>query len=60
MLSYSHRFGVFVWAGEKDSNTLRVNAYFLQAEKKNTLRFQAKISWARVRLMNWECDERDV
>ena len=41
MLSYFHRFSVFVWAGENDSNTLRVDAYFLQAEKKKSLRFQA-------------------
>ena len=37
----SHRFSVFVWSGENDSYSLRVDAYFLKAEKKNTLRFQA-------------------
>ena len=38
MLSYFHRFSVFVWTGENDSNTLRVDAYFFEKEKKN-LRF---------------------
>ena len=28
MLSYFNHFSVFMWTGEKDSNTLRVNAYF--------------------------------
>ena len=39
MLSYLHRCSVFVRTGEKDSNTLRKDAYFfLNVEK--TLRFQ--------------------
>ena len=28
MLAYFHRSSVFVWTGENDSNTLRVDAYF--------------------------------
>ena len=39
MLSYFHRFRVFVWTGENDSNTLRVNACFFKKEGKN-LSFQ--------------------
>ena len=36
MLSYFHRFSVFVWTGENDSNTLRVDAYFFEnGEKKS-------------------------
>ena len=38
MLSYFHRFSVFVWTGENDSNTLRVDAYFFENGEKN-LRF---------------------
>ena len=38
MLSYFHRFSVFLWKGENDSNTLRVDAYVLEDGKK--LRFQ--------------------
>ena len=34
MLSYFHRFSAFVWTGENDSNTLRVDGYFLKMEKK--------------------------
>lgn len=32
MLSYFHRFSFFVWTGENDLNTLRVDAYFLKRE----------------------------
>ena len=39
MLSYFHRFSVFVWKDENDSNTLRVDAYVLENGEKN-LRFQ--------------------
>ena len=39
ILSYFHRFSVFVYTEEKDSNTLRVHAYFLKTEEKS-LRFQ--------------------
>lgn len=35
MLSYFHRFSVFVWMGESDLNTLRVDAYFYENEGKN-------------------------
>ena len=36
MLSYFHRFSVFVWTSENDSNTLRVDAYFFEnGEKKS-------------------------
>ena len=34
------RFSVFVWTGENDSNTLRVDAYFFENGGKKTLRFQ--------------------
>ena len=34
MLSYFHRFSVFMWKGENDSNTLRSDSYFLKTEKK--------------------------
>ena len=34
ILSYFHRFSVFMWTGEKDSNTLRWDTYFLKTEKK--------------------------
>ena len=34
MLSYFHRFSVFKWKGENDSNTLRSDSYFLKTEKK--------------------------
>ena len=30
MLSHIHRFSVFMWTGANDSNTLRVDAYFLK------------------------------
>ena len=40
MLSYFHRFSVFVWTSESDSNTPRVDAYFSFKTKKNNLRFQ--------------------
>ena len=33
MLSYFHRFSGFMWTGENDSNTLRVDAYFLGGGK---------------------------
>ena len=33
MLSYFHRFSGFMWTGENDSNTLRVDAYFLGGRK---------------------------
>ena len=33
MLSYFHRFGIFVWTGENDSNALCVDA-FLKTEEK--------------------------
>ena len=40
MLSYVPCFiSVLVWTEEDDSNTLRVDAYFLKTEKKN-LRFK--------------------
>ena len=35
MLSYFHRFSVFVWMGESDLNTLRVDAYFYENGGKN-------------------------
>ena len=35
MLRYFHCFSVFKWTGEKDSNTLRVDAYFFGKGKKN-------------------------
>ena len=35
MLSYFHRFSVFMWTGENDSNTLRVDGYFFENGKKN-------------------------
>ena len=38
MLSYFHRFSVFMWTGESDSNTLRVDGYFFENGKK--IRFQ--------------------
>ena len=38
MLSYFHRFSVFMRTGENDSNTLRVDGYFFETEKK--IRFQ--------------------
>lgn len=34
MLSYFHHFSAFLWTDENDSNTLRVNGYFLKMEKK--------------------------
>ena len=34
MLSYFHRFSIFVWKGENDSNTLRVDAYVLENGEK--------------------------
>ena len=34
------RFSVFVWTGENDSNTLRVDAYFFENGGKKTLRFK--------------------
>jgi len=34
ILSFFHRFSVFAHTEEKDSNTLRVHAYFLKTEKK--------------------------
>ena len=37
MLSYFHRFNVFLWTGENDSNTLRVDAYFFENEGKKIL-----------------------
>ena len=37
--SYLHRLSVFVWSGENDSNTLRVNTFFFQNGGKN-LSFQ--------------------
>ena len=41
MLSHFHRFSVFVWTGENDLNTPRVDAYFFFfITKKNNLRFQ--------------------
>ena len=33
MLSYFHLFSVFMWTGENDSNTLRVNGYFFENGK---------------------------
>ena len=33
MLSYFHRFSVFMRTGENDSNTLRVNGYFFENGK---------------------------
>ena len=38
-LSFSNRFIVYVWTGENDAKTLRVDADFLKTEKKK-LRFQ--------------------
>ena len=35
ILSYFHPFSVFMWKGEKDSNTLRWDTYFLKTDKKN-------------------------
>ena len=37
--SHFHRFSVFVWTGENDSNTILSNAFFLKTKKKNQ-RFQ--------------------
>ena len=34
MLSYFHRFNIFVWKGENDSNTLRDDAYVLEDGEK--------------------------
>ena len=34
MLSYFHRFSVFVWTGENYSNALRVDAYFFENGEK--------------------------
>ena len=39
MISHIHRFSVFMWTGENDSHTLRVDAYFLKKRGKD-LRFQ--------------------
>ena len=39
MLSYFHRVSVFMWTGENDSNTLRVDGYFFENGKKK-IRFQ--------------------
>ena len=39
MLSYVHTLSDFVWRGENDSNTLRVDAYFFEKGEKN-LSFQ--------------------
>ena len=37
MLSYFHRFSVFMWTGENDSNTLRVDGYFSENGKKKSV-----------------------
>ena len=34
-LSFSNRFIVYVWTGENDAKTLRVDADFLNKEKKS-------------------------
>ena len=37
MLSYFHRFSVFMWTGENDSNMLRVDGYFFENGQKKTV-----------------------
>ena len=63
MLSYFHRFSVFVWKGENNSNTLRVNAYVLEDRGKKSP--FSKISGACYRgvyenIHNWIKDERII
>ena len=54
MLSKGFCFNVFVWTGESDSDTLRVDVYFLKMEKmkkslavfKNTKNIRIRVDWA--------------
>ena len=37
---YFHRFSVFMWTGENDSNTLRLDAYFFWTKEGKKIRFK--------------------
>ena len=60
MLSYFDCFSVFVWTGQNDSNTLRVDTYFfLKAEKKIS---DFKNIWIRMQgaKVNKPCADRGL
>ena len=45
MVSYFHRFSNFVWTGENNSNTSRVDAFtFLFRKRRKNLRFQINLA----------------
>ena len=59
MLSYFHRFSVFVWTGENDSNTLSADACFFFKKRRKKSQF-SKISgyvWTSliVRCLKGDC-----
>ena len=48
MRSYFHRLTVFVWTGEKDLNTLPVNAYmFFFGKRRKSLLFKKYLDMSR-------------
>ena len=45
MLSYFHRFSVFTWTSENDSNMLRVDGYFFENGKKKPFSKISRYVW---------------
>ena len=57
-LCYFHRLSVFTWSGEDVSNTLRVDAYFLENGEKISVFENIRYVWIGPKSFQFASNER--